>query len=59
MNFAGSKFDSRNDFEEMGTRANHKRAQTSGHPNILSVSSSLNTSFGGTNKIPVVKDNQN
>ena len=59
MNFTGSKFDSRNDFEEMGTIANHKRAQTSGHPNMPSVTASLNTSFGGANKIPLVKENHN
>ena len=51
-----------NDFEEIGIIQNHKRAQTSGHPghpNIPSVTASLNSSFGATNKIPIVKDNQN
>ena len=59
VDFIGSKFDQKNDFEEMGTIASHKRAQTSGNQNLPSITASLNSSFRGVNKIPLVKDNQN
>ena len=48
-----------NDFEEIGRNPHHKRAQTSGQVNMIGVHDSLNSSFGGQNKIPLMKDNQN